>query len=202
MTGRLRLGFLCSHGGGSMRAILAAIESGDLAAQACVVISNNGDAPALALARSAGVPAVHLSQTRLGDAGDVDAAIAETLARHGVGLVILSGYLRKLGPQTLARFHGRILNIHPALLPRYGGKGMYGRRVHEAVIAAGEGVSGASIHVVDEHYDHGPVIARCEIPIEPGDTPETLAGRIESREPSFFVETLRRIGEGALVLPE
>jgi phosphoribosylglycinamide formyltransferase 1 len=202
MNRGLRLGFLSSHGGSSVRAILNAIRSGDLAGQACVVIRNNGDAPALAFARTMGVPAVHMSQTKLGNAGDVDAAISETLARHGVELVILSGYLRKLGPTTLARFRSRVLNIHPALLPRYGGKGMYGRRVHESVIAARDPVSGVSIHVVDDRYDHGPVIARCEVPVEAGDTSETLAQRIESRGPCFFVETLRRINEGALVLPD
>jgi phosphoribosylglycinamide formyltransferase 1 len=196
------LGFLSSHGGSSMRAIVSAILRGDLAAQARVVISNNSDAPALDFARAMGVPAVHMSQTKLGNARDIDSAIAEALASHGVELVILSGYLRKLGPSTLCRYRGRILNIHPALLPGYGGTGMYGRRVHEAVIAGGEAVSGVSIHIVDGIYDHGPVIARREVRVEAGDTTETLAQRIEMLEPLFFVETLRRLTEGSLALPE
>jgi phosphoribosylglycinamide formyltransferase 1 len=196
------LGFLSSHGGSSMRAIVSAILRSDLAAQARVVISNNSDAPALVFARTMGVSAVHMSQTKLGNTRDIDSAIAETLASHGVELVICSGYLRRLGPITLGRYRGRILNIHPALLPGFGGTGMYGRRVHEAVIAAGEAVSGVSIHVVDDMYDHGPVIARCEVPVKAGDTPETLAQRIEMLEPSFFLETLRRLTEGSLSLPE
>ncbi|HUH85296.1 MAG TPA: phosphoribosylglycinamide formyltransferase [Stellaceae bacterium] len=201
MTPPLQLGFLASHGGSSMKAILEAVGAGRLAAVARVAISNNADAPALVHARAFGVPACHLSQTKLGRNVALDAEIAATLAAHGVELVILSGYLRKLGPTSLARYRGRILNIHPGPLPKYGGPGMFGRHVHEAVLAAGERESGIAIHVVDEEYDRGPVLARRTVPIEPGDTPETLALRVQALEPEFFVETLRRIAEGRLTLP-
>jgi phosphoribosylglycinamide formyltransferase-1 len=202
MRGGLKLGFLASHGGSSMKAILEAIGSGALRASACVVIANNADAPALAHARALGVPTYHLSRTKLGAAEDVDRAIAETLAARGAELVVLSGYLRKLGPRTLALYRGRILNIHPGLLPTYGGRGMFGRHVHEAVIAAGERESGITIHLVDEDYDHGPMLAEQRVPVAPGDTPETLAQRIQALEPPFFVETLRRIADGTLALPQ
>lgn len=184
-----------------MKAILEAIRTGRLAAVARVAICNNADAPALVHARAFGVPACHLSQTKLGPSTDVDAEIVATLAAHGAELVILSGYLRKLGPLALTRYRGRILNIHPGPLPRYGGPGMFGRHVHEAVLAAGERESGIAIHLVDEEYDHGPVLARRSVPIEPGDTPTMLAERIQALEPEFFVETLRRIADGALLLP-
>ena len=184
-----------------MKAILKAIRAGRLVAVARVAISNNADAPALVHARAFGVPAYHLSQTKLGPDADVDAEIAATLAAHGVDLVILSGYLRKLGPRTLARYRGRILNIHPGPLPQYGGPGMFGRHVHEAVLAAGARESGIAIHLVDEEYDHGPVLARRSVPIEPGDTPTTLAARVQALEPAFFIATLRRIAEGILPLP-
>jgi phosphoribosylglycinamide formyltransferase 1 len=197
----LKLGFLASHGGSSMRAIIAAIGCGQLMAEARLVISNNADAPALAHAREAGVPALHLSQAKLGPAIDIDRAIAEALVKAGVDLVVLSGYLRKLGPATLARFRGRILNIHPGPLPKFGGQGFFGMRVHEAVIAAGERVTGITIHLVDEEYDHGPVLARRDVPVEPGDTPATLAARVQALEPEFFVETLRAIADGRLTLP-
>ncbi len=197
----LKLGFLASHGGTSMRAIVAAIHRGELAAEARIVIANNAGAPALAQARAAGVAALHLSQSKLGPEGDVDRAIADALAQAGVDLVVLSGYLRKLGPKTLARFRGRILNIHPGPLPTYGGQGFYGMRVHEAVIAAGERASAICIHVVDDEYDHGPVVARREVPVEPGDTPALLAARVQAQEPEFFVETLRALAAGALTLP-
>jgi phosphoribosylglycinamide formyltransferase 1 len=197
----LNLGFLASHGGSSMKAIIAAIRRGVLAAEARIVISNNADAPALAYAREAGVSALHLSQSKLGPEADVDRAIAAALAGAGVDLVVLSGYLRKLGPKTLARFRGRILNIHPGPLPTYGGQGLYGMRVHEAVIAAGERASAITIHLVDEEYDHGPVVARRQVAVEPGDTPATLAARIQAQEPAFFVETLQAIAAGRLELP-
>lgn len=197
----LNLGFLASHGGSSMRAIIAAIRRGELAAEARLVIANNADAPALSHAREAGVRALHLSQSKLGREGDVDRAIADALAEAGVDLVVLSGYLRKLGPKTLARFRGHILNIHPGPLPNYGGQGLYGLRVHEAVIAAGERTSAITIHLVDEEYDHGPVVARRAVPVEPGDTPAMLAARVQAQEPGFFVETLRKIADGALELP-
>jgi phosphoribosylglycinamide formyltransferase 1 len=201
MVRPLQLGFLASHGGSSMKAMLAAIRAGTLPAVACAVISNNADAPALGHARAFGVPAFHLSQTKLGPNADVDRAIAETLATQGVELVILSGYLRKLGPAMLARYRGRILNIHPGPLPKYGGPGMFGRHVHAAVLAAGERESGITIHLVDEEYDHGPAVAERQVPIEPGDTPETLAQRVQTLEPRFFVETLRRVADGTLSLP-
>src|SRR5581483_2038162 len=114
--------------------------------------------------------------------------------------VVLSGYLRQLGPRTLGRFQGRVLNIHPGPLPAFGGHGMYGRRVHEAVIAAGAPESGIAIHLVDEEYDRGPVIAQMAVPVEPGDTPQMLEARVTALEPGFFVQTLRRIAAGEIVL--
>ena len=201
MTDVLKLGFLASHNGSSMRAIVAAAQSGELPAIPCVLISNNADAPALAYARKVGVPAHHLSRSKLGDGTDLDRAIAETLAAAGAEWLILSGYLRKLGPRTLARHAGRILNIHPSLLPKFGGPGMYGLNVHKAVIAAGERVSGATVHLVDEQYDHGPVLARREVAVEPGETPQCLARRIQEIEPALFLDVLHRLAEGSLVLP-
>lgn len=201
MRGGLKIGFLASHGGSSMKAILDAIAEGSLRASACVVISNNAGAAALAYAGALGIPSYHLSETRLGGAAEADRAIAETLASRGAELIVLSGYMRKLGPATLERYRGRILNIHPGLLPRYGGRGMYGGHVHAAVIAAAERTSGITIHLVDEEYDHGPVLAQREIAVEPGDTPETLAARIRAQEPGFYVDTLRRIAAGELALP-
>jgi phosphoribosylglycinamide formyltransferase-1 len=109
--------------------------------------------------------------------------------------------MKKLGPKTLSRFRGRILNIHPALLPKYGGKGMYGIRVHEAVIAAGEKESGVSIHFVDENYDTGTIIAQTRVPVMPDDTPETLAARILVQEHILYPATLQRIVTGEIPLP-
>jgi phosphoribosylglycinamide formyltransferase-1 len=194
----LKIGFLASGNGSSARAVVAAIQAGRLPAEARLLVSNNRTAPALEFARAAGVPALVIPTQADPDAAD--ARLAEALAAHGVELVVLSGYLRKLGPRTLARYAGRILNIHPGPLPAFGGHGMYGRRVHEAVIAAGVKASGVAIHHVDEEYDRGPVVAQRSVPVEPGDTPEALEARVTALEPAFFVETLRRIAEGSLPL--
>lgn len=178
---------------------MAAVKAGDLAAEARLLVSNNRSAAALAFAAEAGVPALCIATQADPDAAD--ARLADEMAGHGVELIVLSGYLRQLGPKTLARYAGRILNIHPGPLPAFGGHGMYGRRVHEAVIAAGVAESGICIHLVDEEYDRGPVLARRSVRVTPGDGAEALEARVTGLEPAFYVETLRRIAEGALDIP-
>jgi phosphoribosylglycinamide formyltransferase-1 len=195
----LKLGFLASGNGSSARAIIAAIRAGELAAEPLILVSNNRNAPALAFAAEQGVPALHIPTQSDPDAAD--ARLAEVMSAHGVELVVLSGYLRQLGPRTLARYEGRILNIHPGPLPEFGGHGMYGRRVHEAVIAAGVAESGIVIHLVDAEYDRGPVVARRSVPVASGESAESLEARVTGLEPDFFVETLKRIAEGGLTLP-
>lgn len=201
MNETLRLGFLASHSGSSMRAIVQAIADGVLDAQARIVISNNGDSAALAFARDHGVAVRHISGRTAGSVEAADRAIADALTEAGVTLLILSGYLRPVGPETLARFSGRILNIHPALLPAHGGQGMFGRHVHQAVIAAGDLETGATIHLVDGEYDHGQVISQRRVPLEPGDSPETLAARVMAVEPGLFVETLQAIAARGAIIP-
>jgi phosphoribosylglycinamide formyltransferase-1 len=195
----LKLGFLASGNGSSARAIVAAIEAGALAAEPRLLVSNNRTAPALAYATEHGVPTLHIPTQS--DAEAADARLADAMKAHGVELIILSGYLRQLGPRTLQRYDRRILNIHPGPLPQFGGHGMYGRRVHEAVIGAGVAESGIVIHLVDAEYDRGPEIARRAVPVEPGDSPEALERRVTGLEPEFFVETLKRIAGGSLALP-
>jgi phosphoribosylglycinamide formyltransferase-1 len=199
MSQKLKLGFLASRNGSSARAVVAAIEAGTLNGEARLMVSNNKSAGALEFAAEHGVPTVCIPTQS--DPEAADRRLAEALEAAGVELVVLSGYLRQLGPYTLARYRGRVLNIHPGPLPDFGGHGMYGRKVHEAVVAAGVGESCATIHVVDEEYDHGPVVARCAVSVLPGDTAETLEARVTAQEPAFFVDTLRRISTGELELP-
>jgi len=194
----LNIGFLASHGGSSMRAIVEAIASGALAGSAKLVISNNADSPALEFARGCGIPTRHISATSAGSEAAADRAICDALTSAAAGWIVLSGYLRKLGPLTLRQFERRILNIHPALLPKFGGKGMFGRHIHEAVLAANERSSGITIHHVDGEYDRGAIIAQREIAVLPGDTVDTLQQRIMAAEPPFFVETLQAIAAGRL----
>jgi phosphoribosylglycinamide formyltransferase-1 len=201
-SGPLVLGFLASHGGSNLLAILMAIAEGRLPARAGVIVSNNSAAGALAHARRFGVPAVHLSGHTHPDAEALDAAILAALREHGVTLVVLAGYMRKLGPRTLAAYRGRVLNIHPALLPDFGGQGMYGMRVHEAVLAAGAAESGCTVHVVTPEYDQGPILAQARVPVLTADTPESLQARVLEQEHRLFAETLRRIAVGELALPK
>ena len=184
-----------------MRAIVNAIRAGELTAEPRLVISNNADSAALEFARDEGLAFRRISATSEGGADAADQAIAEAMAAAGVELVVLSGYMRKLGPQMLQRYAGRILNIHPALLPKYGGRGMYGRNVHEAVRASGDAVSGATIHVVDGDYDTGPVIARREAPLPSGATADEIEAAVRAIEPQFYVDTLKDIAEGRIRLP-
>jgi phosphoribosylglycinamide formyltransferase-1 len=197
----LKIGFLASHNGSSMRAIVDAIAADKLDAQAKIVISNNPAAPALTFAREHGIAARHISLTALGPGQETDTAIEFALVEADVDTVVLSGYMRKLGPRVLNRFAGRIVNIHPGLLPRFGGQGMYGLNVHKAVIASGERSTGITIHLVDDEYDHGPELASRKVPVLKGDTPEVLAERVQAAEPEFYVEILGKLADGTLAWP-
>lgn len=200
MSPRVKLGFLASGNGSSAEAIVQAVRAGELAAEPTLLVTNRRDAPALAWAREAGLETMVIATQA--DPAAADLALANAMAAQGVELIILSGYLRRLGPAILARYAGRILNIHPGPLPQFGGEGMYGARVHAAVLAAGVAESAIVIHAVDAEYDHGPEIARRMIPILRGDAPEDLETRVKTAEPGFFIETLRQIAEGRLPLPQ
>ncbi len=194
----LRLGLLASHGGSNLQAIIDACANGLLDATCAVVISNNSTAKALDRARAADIAAFHLSTKTHGEL--LDQAITDALTSYSVDVVCLAGYMKKLGPITLERFAGRIINIHPALLPRYGGKGMYGEKVHEAVLASGDRESGATVHVVDENYDTGNLLAQSVVPVFDNDNVETLAKRVLKVEHELYVSTLRQIANGEISL--
>ena len=183
-----------------MQAIIDACNDGRLAATPCVVISNNSVSEALNRARRESIPAYHLSRRTHPSPGELDRRTAAVLGRHRVNLVVLAGYMRKLGPPVLSRYPRRVLNVHPALLPRFGGEGMYGRAVHEAVLAAGETETGATVHVVDEEYDSGPVLAQSRVPVLLGDDVERLSSRVLEQEHRLYVETLQRIATGEIDL--
>lgn len=200
-TGRvLQLGFLASHRGTNLQAILDACKTGRLQARPRVVISNNSDSGALQRAGKMGVPAVHLSTYTHPGPGALDGAILAILQAYGVEVVCLAGYMKRLGPLTLVAYRGRVLNIHPSLLPRFGGQGFYGEVVHRAVLAAGDRETGATVHLVDEEYDHGQVLDQVRVPVEPGDSVETLAARVLQQEHRLYVRTLQRIASGEIEL--
>ena len=196
----LKLGFLASRNGTSFRAIVEACRTGVLAAEPRLLITNTARAEALGYARGRGL-ACQVIPTAA-DSLAADQALCDVLSGADVDLVVLSGYLRRLGPITLGRFRNRVLNIHPGPLPEFGGEGMYGRRVHEAVIAAGLPQTCATIHVVDEIYDHGAVIDRAVVGIATDDTPATLEAKVAEIEPKVYISALSRIISGDLVLPD
>lgn len=173
--------------GSNMAAIIAACQSNELDAEVAVVVAPNEDAPAVQEARSAGVRVTIVSP----DSENYGGELLDSL--KGCDLLCLAGYLRLLPIEVLRAFPSRVLNVHPALLPKFGGKGMYGKRVHEAVLAAGETESGATVHLVTEHYDEGRVLVQRSCPVLSGDTTETLAKRVLTEEHRAYVEAIRQI---------
>lgn len=184
-----------------MQSIIDACKDKRLQAEPVVVISNNQDSAALKRAKDAGINAVYIGGPDFNDEQKRDAEIANTLKRYETDLVILAGYMRKIGPKTLVTFKHRILNIHPALLPKFGGQGMYGKKIHEAVLDAGETETGVTIHIVDDQYDTGPILAQKSITIERDDTVDSLAKRVLDVEHDFYVKTLAKIISGEIPLP-
>jgi len=170
----MRVAVAVSGRGSNLAALLAAL--GPEAAADVVLVLSDRDAPGLALARSRKIPADVLSRP------DDAAQWLDLLRRHEVDLLVLAGYIKLVPAAVIAAYRDRIINIHPALLPQFGGKGMYGRRVHEAVLASGARESGASVHLVDEQYDRGAVLAQARVPVQPADTPDTLAERVLAAE--------------------
>lgn len=200
VTSPLRIGVLASGEGTTLQAVLDASAAGQIAAVVVTVVSNNSDSGALRRARSAGARALHLSGKTHPEPGALDSTIIAELSRDGVEVILLAGYMKKLGPALLEHYRGRIINTHPALLPKFGGHGMYGMNVHRAVLAAGERESGASVHLVEAEYDTGRVLSQAAVPVEPNDTPDTLAARVQERERRLVVFVLGQIADGALAL--
>jgi len=186
----VRVAVLVSGGGTNLQALLDALHDSPLA-RVARVITNRSDAGALARARRHDVPT-----TRLRDPDDAAELLAALAEPPPADLVVLAGYLKLVPPTVVARFRWRMINIHPALLPAHGGPGMYGRRVHEAVLASGAAESGVTVHYVDEQYDRGPIIAQARVPVRLGDTAESLAARVLEAEhrllPLVVLELARR----------
>ena len=185
----VRVAVLVSGGGTNLQALLDALHDSPLA-RVARVISSRADAGALERARRASVPTAVLR-----DPGDP----AELLAALGdAQLVVLAGYLKLVPAAVVSRFRGRMINIHPALLPEFGGPGMYGQHVHDAVLASGATESGATVHFADEEFDRGKIIAQERVPVRPGDTPDSLAARVLEAEhrllPRVVLDLAKRIG--------
>ena len=173
-----RIAVLCSGGGTNLQAILDAIDAGEIDGEVVLVLANASKAYALERARARGVEAVFVSRKQAGSAEAFNDEILRHLLRARAELVVLAGYLPLVGPQVVAAFPHRILNIHPALIPAFCGVGMYGHHVHEAVIAYGAKMSGATVHFVDEQVDHGCVVMQESVPVLQTDDADALAARV------------------------
>ena len=197
---KLVLGFFASHGGSNMQAIIDACKSGKVNAYPGVVISNNSTSGAIERAKNEGIPFFHISGKTHTDPTEHDDAIIKALKDNQVNLIVLAGYMRKLSSRVINEFDGRVLNIHPALLPKFGGEGMWGMHVHEAVIAAGEKISGPTVHLVDNEYDKGKILAQAKVYVAPEDTPETLAAKVLEKEHELYPMVIQKIAEGVIRL--
>lgn len=189
----IRLAVLASHGGSTLQALIDACADGAIDTEVALVISNNSQAGAMARAQTAGIPTQHISAKTHGDEAGADRAIVDALQHAAVDWVLLLGYMKKMGPNILHEYQGKIINTHPALLPNFGGKGFYGRKVHEAVQASGVRESGATLHLVGSEYDSGPILAQVRVPILPEDDVDAIEQRVKQAEKGLLVDTLRRI---------
>ncbi|MGI0072059.1 MAG: phosphoribosylglycinamide formyltransferase [Thermoplasmata archaeon] len=200
MAARLRVGVLASGEGTTAEGLAVALAIPPEEARIALVVVDRPGAAVLDRVRARGLETVVLPAHGR-DRNEWARAVTAELARHGVDLVVLAGFLSILPSEWVEHWRGRAVNLHPSLLPRYGGKGMYGRRVHEAVLAAGERETGATVHLVTGAVDGGPVVAQARLPILAGDTPETLRERLRPVEVELLATTVRRFARGALPLP-
>jgi phosphoribosylglycinamide formyltransferase-1 len=195
LKGCARIAVLASGAGSTFRHLVDESRTGQLPAEIALLITTKTGAPVAQHAGPAGVEHLFLDGSELGP-DVVDGAICQALVDREVDLVVLAGYRRRIGPRTLAAFAGRIINTHPAPLPAFGGSGMYGERVHQAVLTAGVRHSAATIHLIDADYDTGPVIAQRPVPVHPDDTAATLQERVQAAERDLLVSTLVALIKG------
>ena len=184
-----RLAVLASGRGSNLQAIIEHFDNlaRERVAKVVLVASNRADSPALIRAATASIDIAHF------DAADDGSQLLELLRRFRVDLVVLAGYLKRIPPTVIREYASRIINIHPALLPDFGGEGMYGARVHEAVIASGARESGVTVHVVNDEYDRGPIVAQWRVPVEPTDTADSLAARVLAVEHVVYPRVIEMV---------
>jgi phosphoribosylglycinamide formyltransferase-1 len=196
----LRLGLLASGEGTTLEGLATALAGESDSLEIAVVVSDRAGARALERARRLGLPTAVVGTNDPEPEGWAE-RLTTVLDTRGVELVVLAGFLPILPPSWVARWSGRAINLHPSLLPRYGGRGMHGRRVHESVLAAGDPETGVTVHLVTGAVDAGPAIAQRRVPVLPGDTPESLRNRLRPVEIDLLASTLRQFAQGSLPLP-
>jgi phosphoribosylglycinamide formyltransferase-1 len=193
---RINLAVFASGRGSNLETIIKKIKSGELTANVGLVISNKSDAGALSIAKDNNIPAIFISREQFSLQEEFDEKLLSILKEYRIELIVLAGYLKKIGSRIISEYKNGIINIHPALLPAFGGKGMYGMKVHQAVIEYGVKVTGISVHIVDEDYDHGPIVLQEVVNVMDDDTPETLAHRVLEIEHETFYKAIQLFAEG------
>jgi formyltetrahydrofolate-dependent phosphoribosylglycinamide formyltransferase len=194
----LRIAVLLSGAGTSLENLLEHIESGRLDAQVVAVIASKAQAAGLERARRRGIPARAIPRRDYPDVEAFNDALHAELAPHAVDLVALLGFLSPF--RTRGRYNGRVINVHPALIPAFSGRGFYGHRVHEAVLESGVKLTGATVHFADDEYDHGPIILQEAVPVLDDDTPDSLAERVQQIERRLVPQAIQLFAEGRLVI--
>lgn len=191
----LRIAVFASGRGSNFRSIVKSINRGDLDAEIAFVLSNNPDPGAFEFAREENIKTIHLTSRSFSSQDEFDDKLLGVLKEHDVNLIVLAGYMKKLSPRIVKAYRNRIVNIHPALLPSFGGKGLYGLKVHESVLNYGCKVTGVTVHIVDEGYDTGPIVYQQPVEVKDDDDPETLAARVLKVEHLVYPKVLRLFAE-------
>ncbi|MBD3216805.1 MAG: phosphoribosylglycinamide formyltransferase [candidate division Zixibacteria bacterium] len=198
MAEKLKLAVFASHGGTDLQSIIDAAQDEDYPAGIVLMVSNNKNAFAVQRAKNARIPTVIWQKKKFDDDKAYAEYMTNLLNEYEVDLICLAGYMKLIPVEIVRNF--KIINIHPALLPKYGGKGMYGMHVHEAVLEAGERISGATVHQVNEKYDEGKILAQWEVPVKEDDNPETLQKRVLETEHKLYPDTIAKIARGEIEL--
>jgi len=193
-----KIGVMASGGGSNFKAIIDHIGEGDLEAQCKFLITNNAGCGASQHAATYGIPVFHISGKTHPDVAAYEAALLDVINKYDIDLLILAGYMKAIPTCILKRLPDRVLNIHPSLLPKFGGKGFYGHFVHEAVIAAGEKESGPTVHLVSEEIDSGRILGQVKVPVLESDTPEELAARVLVQEHDLYWRMIKEYGESLI----
>jgi len=193
MTNKTRIAVFCSGGGSNFKALFQAITARQLPAEIVLCVSNRSQCGAMEFAREHNIATFHITEKQFTSFDDFAAAMLQELKKHRVDIILLAGYMRKVPDVVVTVFSDKMLNIHPALLPKFGGEGMYGIHVHTAVLAAGETETGATVHFVNEEYDKGALLLQRSVPVLPTDTPETLAARVLECEHTLYPDALEKL---------
>ncbi len=192
-THKTRIAVFCSGSGSNFKALFQAINKRKLPSEIVLCLSNRAQCGAMEFAEQNAIPTLHITEKQFASFEEFAEAMVERLKEHQIDIILLAGYMRKVPDAVVAAFPGRMLNIHPALLPKFGGEGMYGIRVHTAVLEAGETETGATVHFVNEEYDKGEILLQRKVTVLPGETAETLAEKVLECEHTLYPDALEKL---------